>query len=66
MARVKAALVDLEVQLLASTPKAWRIAVDDPAKGVWIPRSQAELARSDGTLYLLTLPDWLAIEKGLV
>ena len=60
-------LIDIDVYVLHETEKAWRVTLDDPKEGVWVPKSQAEIEPSDdGTAAILTLPEWLAIEKGLV
>lgn len=55
-------LIEVAVQLHHETAKAWLVSDDgDRDNAVWIPKSQAELA--DG---VLTLPDWLAKDKGLI
>lgn len=55
-------LIDCAVQLHHETPKAWLVSDDgDKARAVWIPKSQAEFA--DG---VVTMPEWLAKEKGLI
>lgn len=53
-------LIDIAVILKGETDKAWRV---DAGMGEpkWIPKSQCEF--EDGTL---TLPEWLAKEKGLI
>lgn len=53
-------LIDLEARLVHETEKAWLLETVD-APPVWIPKSAAEF---DGTT--LTLPEPLAISKGLV
>lgn len=58
-------LCDCNVKLLAETAKAWGV-TDDDERTIWIPKSQCEMEkRVDGT-YDLTLPEWLAMEKGLI
>jgi hypothetical protein len=52
-------LADVEIEILQETDKAVR--VTDGAVTVWLPKSQVEIA--DG---VATMPEWLAIEKGLV
>lgn len=55
-------LVDIEVNKVRETEKAWGIEhPDDQMKLVWIPKSQAQL---DGKT--LTAPEWLLREKGLI
>jgi hypothetical protein len=61
-------LIDLKLQLRQERPLA--IMVSDPAQGAnapWIslPRSQIEYV-ADGAFVTVTLPEWLAREKGLV
>lgn len=58
----KSDLIDLAVQVHHETEKAWLISDDgDRAKAKWIPKSQAEVAEG-----VLTCPEWLAKEKGLI
>lgn len=54
-------LIDIAVQLRHETPKAYY--VFDGAREVWLPKSQCEYNASDRTV---TLPEWLAKEKGLI
>ena len=55
-------LVDVAVQKHGETERAWLVSDTGERKdAIWIPKSQAELA--DG---VLTLPEWLAKEKGLI
>ncbi len=53
-------LIDIEVILKHETDSAWLVD-DGDEKPVWIPKSQAEF---DGEI--LTLPEWLAMEKELI
>jgi len=63
----KSDLVDLTMQLHVETPKAIRVSDDgDAAKAVWLPLSQIEFERKPRGIVIVTLPEWLAIEKGLV
>lgn len=58
----KSDLIDVAVHLHVETEKAWLVSdTGDKTDAVWVPKSQAEL---DGTI--LTLPEWLAIEKRFV
>jgi hypothetical protein len=62
-------LHDIPVQFKRETEKAWGIA--DPSndeKIIWLPKSQCELERGEGPneADILTAPEWLLIEKGLV
>ena len=58
----KRPLVDLPVALVAETGKAWKV---EAGTGViaWVPKALAEY---DPDTHTLTLPEWLAIERGLV
>ena len=55
-------LIDITMQIFAETPKAV-LASDtgDKKDAVWLPRSQIEI---DGDT--ITMPEWLAQEKGLI
>lgn len=53
-------LTDVAVEIKHETQAAWL--VHDGDQDVWLPKSQCE-DNGDGTF---TLPEWLAIEKGLV
>lgn len=59
-------LIDVAVQLHHETARAWLVSDDgEKDNAVWIPKSQAEL-EPDGKVHKLTLPEWLAAEKGLI
>ncbi len=58
-------LIDVTVELITDTDRA--ILVTDGGHPVWLPKSQIEYERRGvGGLYEVTLPVWLAHEKGLV
>lgn len=57
-------LVDIAGTLKAETELA--ILFDDGAQAVWLPRSQIEIDRGFDGLFVVTLPDWLANDKGLI
>lgn len=62
-------LVDLTVRVHGRTAKAVRVSTDgEDRSSVWLPLSQVELAEPEriGGPAQLTLPEWLAIDKGLV
>ena len=56
-------LVDIAVEFRHETPKA--ILVYDGAKEVWLPKSQVEYEHSGGGV-IVTMPEWLAKDKGLI
>lgn len=53
-------LIDIEARLVHKTDKAWLLDVGGE-KPVWVPKSAAEF---DGET--LTIPEPLALEKGLI
>lgn len=58
-------LVDIEVEVIDEREKAWR--VHDGKKAVWVPKSEVEIEITRGDRYgVLTLPEWLAMEKELI
>lgn len=60
-------LTDIEVYIHHETEKAWLVSVDGfREKAVWIPKSQGEIESNGLTLHVLTAPEPLLIEKGLV
>lgn len=60
-------IIDITLQLLRETEKAVQVTDSNPGEAVWLPRSQIEIAPAEtATLYVVTLPDWLAQEKGLI
>jgi hypothetical protein len=60
-------LVDLTLQLRQEKPLA--IAITDPAKAgaawIWLPKSQIEFEKKSAGVVVVTLPEWLAVDKGL-
>ena len=64
---MKSDLLDLEVILHARTEKAVKVSTDgNSAKAVWVPRAHIEIEHKYTNVYELTLPEWLAYEKGLI
>lgn len=63
----KSDLVDVSVVLHHETPKAVLVSDDgNRDRGVWLPLSQVEVEHKKGGVVEVTMPEWLAIEKGLV
>lgn len=58
----RSTVVDIEVALVHETFAAWLVSVDGGAS-VWVPKSVADFDPADN---LLTLPEAVAVEKGLV
>lgn len=69
---MKSKLVDIACEIRSDDPKKKAIAVADGTtekiddrereKWFWLPRSEIEI-NPDGTV---TMPEWLALEKGLI
>ena len=57
-------LIDIVIVIMIKRPNA--ILVSDGTKQAWLPRSQIEIENEDLKFSTVTLPEWLAIEKGLV
>lgn len=63
---MKSDLADIDVQLHHETEKAWLVSSDgDRENAIWIPKSQAEI-EPKGKHHVLTCPEWLATDKGLI
>lgn len=59
-------LVDVAVVFKRETEKAWCVNAGEKAD-IWLPKSQCELERGGASKAdTLTLPEWLAKEKGLI
>ncbi len=64
---MKSDLIDISVFLHHETQGAVLVSDDgELQKAKWIPKSQCEIERQPGGTVILTLPEWLAIEKELV
>lgn len=48
-------------EFIRETSSAWLLSIDN--EEIWLPKSQCEIDRQDETIYV---PEWLAIEEGLV
>lgn len=61
-------IIDLVVEISHETEKAVLVHDGDKNKSVWLPLSQIEISRGDPIpgLATISLPEALAIEKGLV
>jgi len=52
---------------LREPPKSVLVTADLPDNAVWLAKSQIELEPCEmGGIFTLTLPEWLALEKGLM
>jgi hypothetical protein len=60
-------LVDLTLQLHAETEMAILVSDDgDKARAIWLPLSRCEIERKSAGVVIVTLPEWLATQRGLV
>lgn len=59
-------LTDVSVLIKHQTDKAVLVAADEDAEDVWLPLSQVEVDGDVGTVGTVTMPEWLAQERGLI
>ena len=63
----KSDLIDIEMQQHAATDKAILVSDDgEEDNAVWLPLSQLALVRKGGGRLIVTMPEWLAVDKELV
>ena len=64
---MKSDLCDIDVWIVAESGAAFKVHTGDPAKAVWVPKSQVEIEeRGPDRFATLTIPEWLATKKGLI
>ena len=64
---MKSNIIDIDGAVEAETEKAVLFHDGDKAKAVWLARSQIEISETGiGGIVTVTLPEWLAMEKGLI
>ena len=64
---MKSNLIDLDVEVTARTEKAVLVHTGNKADAVWLPLSQVEVCETGfAGIETVTLPEWLALEKGLI
>lgn len=56
----------LSMIIVHRTMKAVLVKDAEDAREIWLPLSQVEVTGGPGTIGEVTMPEWLAIEKGLV
>lgn len=59
-------LVDLLLIKVYETDKAILFKESEDEDGVWLPKSIIEVHHKKGNIYEVTLPEYLAHEKGLI
>jgi len=57
-------LIDVAVEVKHKTEKA--VLVSDGDRDIWLPNSQIELDGDVENGFTVTLPEWLAFDKGLI
>lgn len=63
----KMKLIDLTMQMHHQTADAVLVSDDgNSKKAVWLPKSQVEIEIVRGDIVEVTMPEWLAEEKGLI
>jgi hypothetical protein len=63
---MKSDLVDIQVAVHVTTKMAVLVSTDgERSKAVWLPRSQIEISKWQDEI-TVTMPERLAVEKGLV
>ena len=64
---MKSNVIDMDLHIHARTEKAIKVSDDgDRDNAVWLPLSEIEIHRTVGTIIEITLPEWLALDKGLI
>lgn len=63
---VKSDLVDLLLHYRSEKPLALAVSQLDSQEWIWLPKSQIEFVRKPQGQVSVTMPQWLAKDKGLV
>jgi len=64
---MKSDVVDLHVCLHHETDGAYKVSLTgEDEDTVWVPKSAVEMERLGGTQYEMTIPEQMAVDKGLV
>lgn len=64
---MKSNVIDIDGAVEAETEKAVLFHDGDKTKAVWLARSQVEIEETGfAGVVTVTLPEWLALEKGLI
>lgn len=67
MAETKSDLIDLTLRLHQITARAILVSDSgDTDDAVWLPKSQVEFDEIKPGIVEVTLPEWLALERGLI
>lgn len=65
---MKSDIIDIDVEVLHRTDKAVLVHTGNKEEAVWLPFSQIEIEPNDAFpgIETVSLPEWLAQEKGLI
>ena len=64
---MKSNIIDIDVEVVHRTEKAVLVHTGDKNQAVWLPFSQIEIEPSGiGGIETVTLPEALALDKGLI
>ena len=64
--RMMERIIELLVEIRSRTEKAVQVVVEDTDRAAWLPLALIELDDTGARLIYVRLPQWLAIEKGLI
>lgn len=63
----KSDLIDLTLHVHIETAAAVLVSDDgEKDSGVWLPKSQIEMEKKGPYVFIITMPEWLAMDKGLI
>ena len=64
---MKSTVVDIDVKVHARTDRGIRVSTaGQQIDAEWLPLSQIEVEMKQGGLAVVTLPEWLALDKGMI
>ena len=64
---MKSNIIDIDGAIEARTEKAVLFHTGDKTQAAWLPLSQIEIEETAfGGIFTVSLPEWLALDKGLI
>ncbi len=64
---MKSDIIDIDGAIEARTEKAVLFHTGNKEEAAWLPLSQIEIEETGfGGIFTVSLPEWLALEKGLI
>jgi hypothetical protein len=64
---MKSNIIDIDGAIEAQTTSAVMFHTGDKSEAVWLPRSQIEISETGfAGIVTISLPEWLALNKGLI